>query len=79
MPHPPFAPLPTNLVGVLTLTYWYRRLRLAASPVVGLLVSAFGSSCHHYANPFSVARAIPRWWTPLDDGSAYLLESMASV
>jgi hypothetical protein len=54
-----FAPPPANLVGVLALTYWHCRLRLAASPtyinlfsVVGLLVSALGSSSrHHYAEP----------------------------
>jgi hypothetical protein len=37
-------------------------------PVVGLLVSALGSSCHHYADPYSIARAIPRWSTHLDNG-----------
>jgi hypothetical protein len=70
------APPSTNLVGVPALTPWYCRLRLAVAlhhrisnpfPVVGLLVSARGSSCHHYANPCSVARAIPRWSIPLDD------------
>jgi hypothetical protein len=36
-------------------------------PVVGLFASALGSSCHHYPDPCSVARAIPWWSIPLDD------------
>jgi hypothetical protein len=52
-----FAPPPTNLVGVPALSLLLQRI-LNPFPFVGLLVSALGSSCHHYADPTSLLAAL---------------------